>query len=1188
MFEHIKNTVLENDIIIMPDNFKIKFLDKLTDDYAKARIINSLSTDEVKLSCLDKLTNDYAKAEVINSLSTDEVKLSCLDKLRDDSTKLSIIELLSTEEAKISCLNKLTDDYAKARVINSLSTDEVKLSYLDKLTDDYAKVTVIESLSTDEVKLSCLDKLWNNYAKAEVINSLSTNEAKIFCLDKLTNDSAKAEVIKSLSTDEVKLSCLDKLGNNYAKVTVIESLSTDKLKLSYLDKLGNNSAKVTVIKSLSTDKLKLSYLDKLGDDYSKTKVILSLSTEESKISCLDKLRDDLNKQFVINRLSTEEAKISCLDKLTDDSTKLSIIELLSTEESKLSCLDKLTDDYSKVKVILSLSTDEAKLSCLDKLTDHYSIVRVISSFKTFELNVNDTDFYNKIYEKLKQNNYIYAEELKKIIEKVNINILKLMNSENNENFVKVLSNKAAVDRFIGLFSLNNFIMDDSFLDSLLEGILSREFQISNADIWSINTSLLNMINNHQKEDFEVIFDDMLRFIKEMEPEYLKKCINESELAENFNIFDVKNILFNYDKQFRNLVSEEEFQKIKLSTLNLLRLIGKKYIDLKMEVYKDKRKKEIYAEMGIKKIDRNFLIKYVIEENNFEDLKQLIIKHYPNEYTADLEEILKYRKNDPQNAPKEIKKGFKELKEIFIRLYMEHYDELAKLLKTQKAIKYANDINFLNNFSIAANVMEGSCDLSGIYTLCLEEDTRRYKVLLELINKYHLFAINEYLIKLLQKADIDFDMEYLFKNILGIIDNIQLQDENGNDKNIVQILKDIFNVSEKLRILMGEDNKNLFLADPTPYASTVSKKTRIAHIGEYFCSMYERRKINIPAIDTEYTLDNNKKIKVNVGNFTNPINLTYGERTGACMRIGGVGEELFDFCIKNPAGFHIRFTTDTGEFVSRVSGFRMGNTIFLNELRNSLVSTISDNDIILACRKISEELIEKTKNSEYPIENVVIQPSVYALTRFNENTNMEMDLIKNGVNVPGYFDTDPRKCFLVASANTNELGKAVPFRDTPMPEYDVLREPVKYVSDPEEIKTAISKVKILDELLSGKKLDDIGILENEQEYTAGYVGEDFYIAIDAKGNIDKYIMKNTYDKEGANREAIEALDKLKTTLIIGNNEQKSVMVDISNEMNEEYDDVSSKPRSRGQVMFVMLFTISLLISILTMVLVIVSN
>ncbi len=1188
MFEHIKNTVLENDIIIMPDNFKIKFLDKLTDDYAKARVINSLSTDEAKISCLDKLWNNYAKAEVINSLSTDQVKLSCLDKLRDDSTKLSIIELLSTEEAKISCLDKLTEDYAKARVINSLSTDEVKLSYLDKLTDDYAKVTVIESLSTEEAKISCLDKLWNNYAKAEVINSLSTNEAKIFCLDKLTNDSAKVTVIESLSTDEAKISCLDKLRDDSVKAEVIKSLSTDEAKISCLDKLRDDLNKQFVILSLSTDEAKLSCLDKLTDDYSKTKVILSLSTEESKLSCLDKLRDDLNKQFVINRLSTEEAKISCLDKLTDDSTKLSIIELLSTEESKLSCLDKLTDDYSKVKVILSLSTDEAKLSCLDKLTDHYSIVRVISSFKTFELNVNDTGFYNKVYEKLKQNNYIYAEELKKIIEKVNINILKLMNSENNENFVKVLSNKAAVDRFIGLFSLNNFIMDDSFLDSLLEGILSREFQVSNADIWSINTSLLNMINNHQKEDFEVIFDDMLRFIKEMEPEYLKKCINESELAENFNIFDVKNILFNYDKQFRNLVSEEEFQKIKLSTLNLLRLIGKKYIDLKMEVYKDKRKKEIYAEMGIKKIDRNFLIKYVIEENNFEDLKQLIIKHYPNEYTADLEEILKYRKNDPQNAPKEIKKGFKELKEIFIRLYMEHYDELAKLLKTQKAIKYANDINFLNNFSIAANVMEGSCDLSGIYTLCLEEDTRRYKVLLELINKYHLFAINEYLIKLLSNVDIDFDMEYLFKNILGIIDNIQLQDENGNDKNIMQILKDIFNVSEKLRILMGEDNKNLFLADPTPYASTVSKKTRIAHIGEYFCSMYERRKINIPAIDTEYTLDNNKKIKVNVGNFTNPINLTYGERTGACMRIGGVGEELFDFCIKNPAGFHIRFTTDTGEFVSRVSGFRMGNTIFLNELRNSLVSTISDNDIILACRKISEELIEKTKNSEYPIENVVIQPSVYALTGFNENTNMGMDLNEKAVNVPDYFDTDPRKCLLLASANTNELGKAVPFRDTPMPEYDVLREPVKYVSDPEEIKIAISKVKILDELLSGKKLDDIGILENEQEYTAGYVGEDFYIAIDAKGNIDKYIMKNTYDKEGANREAIEALDKLKTTLIPGNNEQKSVMVDISNEMNEEYDDVSSKPRSRGQVMFVMLFAISLLISILTMVLVIVSN
>ena len=47
---------------------------------------------------------------------------------------------------------------------------------------------------------------------------------------------------------------------------------------------------------------------------------------------------------------------------------------------------------------------------------------------------------------------------------------------------------------------------------------------------------------------------------------------------------------------------------------------------------------------------------------------------------------------------------------------------------------------------------------------------------------------------------------------------------------------------------------------------------------------------------DYGLDF-KNISINCDN-TSAINLTYGERTGACMRIGGAGRTLFDFCLEN--------------------------------------------------------------------------------------------------------------------------------------------------------------------------------------------------------------------------------------------------------------------------------------------------
>ena len=75
-----------------------------------------------------------------------------------------------------------------------------------------------------------------------------------------------------------------------------------------------------------------------------------------------------------------------------------------------------------------------------------------------------------------------------------------------------------------------------------------------------------------------------------------------------------------------------------------------------------------------------------------------------------------------------------------------------------------------------------------------------------------------------------------------------------------------------------------------------------------------------------------------------INLTLGERTDACMRVYGHANSLLTFTCTNPKGFHIRFENEDGEFISRVTGYRLGNTVILNQLRLSLDNNITNADI----------------------------------------------------------------------------------------------------------------------------------------------------------------------------------------------------------------------------------------------------
>ena len=291
-------------------------------------------------------------------------------------------------------------------------------------------------------------------------------------------------------------------------------------------------------------------------------------------------------------------------------------------------------------------------------------------------------------------------------------------------------------------------------------------------------------------------------------------------------------------------------------------------------------------------------------------------------------------------------------------------------------------------------------------------------------------------------------------------------------------------------------------------------------------MYHRQELTIPEVAISVKTNNNKVINASFGSFTDPINLTYGERTGACMRIGGSAEPLLNFCISNPSGFHIKFTDEEDNFISRVSGFRVGNTIFLNELKCSVLDDYSDEDVVLACKTISKKIIDLSLNSTFPIDNVVIS-NRFALSSSNPDTCLSINLAKDGYESPRYCDVNPNNCLLLATSSKDQEVPFVPFKknSSPLPVYPTKRCPIKYTTDSKEINESIIRLNIINEILSGVPINDVSLTIPNSEYLCAYIGEDFYVTIDQNSNPVTYIMPMSNDKKRAITELNYSLKSL---------------------------------------------------------------
>ena len=1167
------------------DNDKIKFLDHIVGDNSRFLIIASFKDDDTKAKYLSKLVDEKYKAMIISSFnSIDKIVLN-LDRMNEDYYKTEIIMYLPDDNVKIKCLDKLNVDYYKSKVISTIKSEELKESSLDALVTDTYKIDIISSFRDVLRKKRSLDKLTSDSSKAEIIQGFTSDSLKESCLDKLTSDKEKSIVITSLKSSVRRKNAIDKLTTDDAKVILINTMFTkDSDKVSLLDKISNDYSKSDLILSLKDDSLKEMCLNKLTNDTAKIEVIVNLSSDDTKEKYLTKTFGTL-KLYLINSIKDENRKAELLSLYKDESNKAELITTMPTEE-KMSYLNKLSTDKEKFLIINSISTKEAKLLWISRLTDYTYVIKILNSITSDikekyqiistiinrECRINTFLEFNQanilvnsplsstplsLLDDLSQKYNIPIDNLNKFVDNFGLKSISLLfkNNTPDKTLLSIINDPEKLNNLLILFNKNNAILDKNQIDIILESILTKEFIYTKKDIWLIFSTMKNMITVGDEVSLHRELLNILEYSKNSQSikgsnllKFIQDCDNDKLYLSNF----IKELL-----QVDN----------NKTALDKLKTITSQYINLEIEDYKSIRKKEAYRkELSIsKKIDRNYLIKYLTETYDYSSLlnllssysKEVLQESYlsdPNNLT--IKEVLFWKINNPNNAPKEIKKYFKELNNIFIDLYNNHYNELALMvynnmnsIRDCMKIKYDDKYILIDNSLTLVDILSNT-DYHKLNNILTPENFEKVNKIVSLINKYHILGFGNNFDSLLNKIDFsDYNsiMSTGISNLLDATTSLNTLEKNkSTSPNLLDILT-IFNMYSKgkLSILLGRENADLFLLDPNPNASPLTKEERIKKIPPYINLMYHRQELTIPEVSISVKTNNNKVINASFGSFTDPINLTYGERTGACMRIGGSAEPLLKFCISNPSGFHIKFTDEEDNFISRVSGFRVGNTIFLNELKCSVLEDYSDEDIVFACKTISKKIIDLSLNSTFPIDNVVVS-NRFALSSSTPDTCLSISLAKDGYESPRYCDVNPNSCLLLASSSKDPKVPFVPFKknSSPLPVYPTKRSSIKYTTNPKEINESIIRLNIINEILSGVPLDDVSLNIPNNEYLCAYIGEDFYVAIDQNSNPITYIMPMSNDKKRATTELNSSLKKLSHIL-----KSESINNSISPELEE---------------------------------------
>lgn len=758
-------------------------------------------------------------------------------------------------------------------------------------------------------------------------------------------------------------------------------------------------------------------------------------------------------------------------------------------------VDKKEDSpLDRCNVIYFYSEEEKRCECVDLMFEKYGfedykeyIAEMFDDVDEFDLN-KYPNIKNAVIEVYGIKN---IENLEKFLNRFNFSF-KYFSSQNIVDLIN--SDSELYDEIVSLFSEQNTVLNENVANTVVNSFLQRQFRIerdADYNIYSRFESLFIEKNDYTIKEVKKLFEKMQ------------------------NVIDLRTIA-----DFDKLTIDSLFSGNKES-LNILHNITNAYISKWRELYVLRNKNLAYNSLDIQKYYTKSYIKkaFIVNNNDIFYISGQItdskFKDWNEEekdfieaitFIDDLLEIQSFKRGEIRSPSQSLMKKVKILDGILDKLY----ESKELFLKEEREdAKYQYIFEEMDNKSLL-NI------LSGVMPEAYSKNIKGkglFKSLNNLLSKYKMIGWKETFKVLGESCNLNFDEStvYCFINYFDKIYNkfSQLEEKNRT----LTALLDIANVygcpSSKYEMLIDKENFEYICLDPNPNKTSSTKNQRLALVADFAKKMYGRDSITVPSGENTITLSNNKDIKFSIGDIYNPIALTYGERTASCLRINGAFSDLFSYCLEDKNGFHIRFNDPlTGEFISRVSGFRNGNTVFLNELRETVLDHYSNEELVETLQKIAEFLVKATKDSPHPIENVVISND-YSMS---DQPKCDLNLTDRKEAFNGlHFNIAKEGNILYTSSEDHKTLVPYKFGDEYTCEYKPYNSFVG-LGGPKEANEIINRVYMIDELLKDKDFGDLEIIENVDAQKCIY-GYGWVVYIDSSGKLhEKIIEKFKKDKE----------------------------------------------------------------------------
>ncbi len=1005
--------------------------------------------------------------------------------------------LMFTEEEILEHASALSEDYF-VYAFRTLS-DKNKLQHLFQIQNQPDAEDMIcflaEEIQTDDYKLEAVRFLKDKEDRASLIAKLDSDEKKLEILPSY-HGSPRATIIASMKSDQIKEKYIHLTPN---LETIIASLESDELRQRYLHQYRfvlSGFAKVEIVRSFRDEKIKLEHLKKFKKEDERVEIIQSLSSKKM-LEFIPTIVGEDNRRMVIGEL--EEPELLTILPTLEKEEAFPFLFNLTRDQQKIPFLDGY--DQEQLATLLGHFKDTSLfLENVTRIQDFAKMESLIAHRENFPPYFES---YQSLVDLFAQHYQVPVEHLLTMIDLTSMQCLSYLNNDNIQQILRLPEEE--FKEILAFFKKENTQLSNNTFNDILNSLLQRQFRIEHSSLVNIFPQCLAAI---EAKDVETLGNLLIQ---------IDKTYPFTELL----------VAAGMDQQtFVHGLLEKQNQAI-----TFLHQITNKYLTLERNNYTKENLEEMRTRCLKNCFEKNALIKAAMKwiswKTFLKDVDSLSVHFFSpedQELLANeslLKEVFQFKK-DPttygKEVTKEMKQAFKAYQHIFrVLADRKFFHGGSNLLSTPTYELPEKDPQFLLS-------VLGELDVEHLLSFS-KENPDLYHKMGEMLEKYQFMAWGESFSPFLEEMDLYFDpstIASLMNNFSEFYPRLERSMERGELSGVtITGLIDQANCygsdSYRYSQVFGKEDYQLLSSNPGPNSASMKRKDRLAMALEKVKKIYQRDSIPVPPIQKEYTLPNGKTLLVEVGNVTDMRNLTLGERTGACMRIGGAGDSLFDFCLEDANGFHITFSDPkTGQLISRVSGFQNGNCCCLNQLRDSLSMEYTDMDLVSICKKVAEDFLETSKQSSHPIDFVIVS-SGYAMRQSKEKPrNLHVSDIKKGLG-EFYSDVAPTAIVLAERKGSRiQLGKEKVERYAPVRSY-----PKKY--EEENAKEAIQHMETLRQHLNGVSLDEIE-LPNLEEIKSCYIGTDWYVALLSNGETISAVFEQG-DSKRAQAEMAEVLQKL---------------------------------------------------------------